>query len=363
MSASITEPTRKNVSTQFEAQTATEVSSTVGGQAVKFTINRPNKFKTPTVSNAQELDDILSTALIHFKSDGNSFGAGRLVSIWVNNGTGGSTYDAIDARNVVQQNATPFPTVSTPPTFEVSGHPFSTHGALKFDSVSTGKSPNSDSLRLTRPFTQTDSFVLFLVTHEASQASGNSTGMAGTPFCFLVDEIVGGSGDAPQADRQAKSALVLDTNNASTGFPRVFLNAEDTSTTPSTEGNYAFSYGALTDSRFTGDKLVPDVTEAFVVRVDKDRVAHLYNSKALGFIDPSETNPVTAAFTQSGSVGTLTSWSWEAIGLHGQQVWPYSAGSGVYTNYIATIGAFDTDIGDQQCRALARLLAEKYQIS
>ena len=360
MSASITEPTRKNVSTQFEAQAATEVSSTVGGQSVTFTINRPNKFKTPTVSNAQELDDILSTALIHFKSDGNGFEAGREPDTWTNNGTGGSTYDAIDVRNTVQENATPSPTDFNGPTFEVSGHPFSTHGALKFDSVSTGKSPDSDSLRLTRPFTQTDSFVLFLVTHEASQASGDSTGMAGTPFCFFVDEVVGGE---IQQDRQAKSALVLDTNNASTGFPRVKLNAEDTSTTPSTEGNYAFSYGALTDSRFTGDKLVPEVTEAFVVRVDKDRVAHLYNSKALGFIDPSETNPVTAAFTQSGSLGALTSWSWEAIGLHGQQVWPYSAGSGVYTNYIATIGAFDTDIGDQQCRALARLLAEKYQIS
>ena len=362
MSASITEPTRKNVSTQFEAQAATEVSSTVGGQSVTFTINRPNKFKTPTVSDAQELDDILSTALIHFKSDGNGFEAGREgLAVWTNIGTGGSTYDAINVRNVVQANATPFPTAFNGPTFEVSGHPFSTHGALKFDSVSTGKSPDSDSLRLTRPFTQTDSFVLFLVTHEASQASGNSRGMAGTPFCFFVDEVV--TPDIQQ-DRQAKSALVLDTNNASTGFPRVTLNAEDTSTTPSTQGNYAFSFGALTDSRFTGGKLVPDVTEAFVVRVDKDRVAHLYNSKALGFIDPSETNPVTASFTQDGtSFGNVTTWSWEAIGLHGQQVWPYSAGSGVYTNYIATIGAFDTDIGDQQCRALARLLAEKYQIS
>ena len=363
MSISVTEPTRKNVSTQFEAQASTELSSTIGGQSVKFTINRPNKFKTPTVSNAQELDDILSTALIHFKSDGNGFEAGREgMTGWTNIGTGGSTYDAINVRNEIQANLTP-PTDFTGPTFETSGHPFSTHGALKFDSVSTGKSPNSDSLRLTRPFTQTDSFVLFLVTHEASQASGNSTGMAGTPFCFFVDEIVGSGVEDIQQDRQAKSALVLDTNNASTGFPRISLNAEDTSTAPSTEGNYAFSYGALTDSRFTGDKLVPEVTEAFVVRVDKDRVAHLYNSKALGLIDPSETNPVTAAFTQSGSIGALTSWSWEAIGLHGQQVWPYSAGSGVYTNYIATIGAFDTDIGDQQCRALARLLAEKYQIS
>ena len=361
MSASITEPTRKNVSTQFEAQAATEVSSTVGGQSVTFTINRPNKFQTPTVSDAQELDDILSTALIHFKSDGNGFEAGREPDTWTNNGTGGSTYDAIDVRNTVQENATPSPTASNPPPFEVSGHPFSTHGALKFDSVSTGKSPDSDSLRLTRPFTQTDSFVLFLVAHEASQASGNSRGMAGTPFCFFVDEVV--TPDIQQ-DRQAKSALVLDTNNASTGFPRVTLNAEDTSTTPSTQGNYAFSFGALTDSRFTGGKLVPDVTEAFVVRVDKDKVAHLYNSKALGLIDPSETNPVTASFTQDGtSFGNVTTWSWEAIGLHGQQVWPYSAGSGVYTNYIATIGAFDTDIGDQQCRALARLLAEKYQIS
>jgi len=357
MSASITEPTRKNVSTQFEAQAATEVSSTVGGQSVKFTVNRPNKFKTPTVSNAQELDDILSTALIDLRSDGNSFTSGQDVTSWANNGTGGSTYDADSSTNVAQAG---LGLSATPPSFETSGHPFSTHGAIKFDSVSTGKSPSSESLILRNAFTKTDSFVLFLVTHEASQVSGNSRGMSGTPFCFLHDETVGAD---IQQNRQAKSALVFDTNNPSTGFPRISLNAEDTSTTPSSDGNYAFSYGALTDSRFTGGKLVPEVTEAFVVRVDKDRVAHLYNSKALGFIDPSETNPVTATFTQYGSLGALTSWSWEAIGLHGQQVWGYLGGSGVYTNYIATIGAFDTDIGDQQCRALARLLAEKYQIS
>lgn len=357
MSTSITEPTRKNVSAQFEAQASTEVSSTVGGQSVKFTINRPNKFKTPTVSNAQELDDILSTALIDFRSDGNGFTSGQDVTSWTNNGTGGSTYDADSSANVFQAAAGDS---ATPPSFEVSGHPFSTHGAIKFDSVSTGKSSDSESLLLRNAFTKTDSFVLFLVTHESSQASGNTRGMSGTPFCFLHDEELA---EEVQQNRQAKSALVFDTNSLSTGFPRVTLNAEDTSTTPSSRGNYAFSYGSLTDSRFTGDKLVPDVTEAFVVRVDKDKVAHLYNSKALGLIDPGETNPATASFTQDGTTfGDVGTWSWEAIGLHGQQVWGYSSGSGVYTNYIATIGAFDTDIGDQQCRALARLLAEKYQI-
>lgn len=360
MSTSITEPTRKNVSTQFEAQASTEVSSTIGGQSVKFTINRPNKFKTPAVSNAQELDDILSTALIDLRSDGNSFTSGQDVTSWTNSGTGGSTYDAISAANAMQAANTPDPLPPTPPSFEVSGHPFSTHGAIKFDSVSTaGKSVNSESLILSNAFTKTDSFVLFLVTHEASQVSGNSRGMSGSPFCFFHDA---GSADEVQQDVEARSALLLNTNNPSTGFPRITLNAEDTSTTPSSDENYAFSFGALTDSRFTGSKLVPDVTEAFVVRVDKDRVAHLYNSKALGFIDPSETDPVTAAFTQGGSFGALTTWSWEAIGLHGSSTWSYLAGSGVYTNYIATIGAFDTDIGDQQCRALARLLAEKYQI-
>jgi len=350
MSASITEPTRKNVSAQFEAQASTELSSTVGGQSVKFTINRPNKFKAPTVSNAQELDDILSTALIDLRSDGNSFTSGQDVTSWTNNGTGGSTYDAISVANPSQAGNTPDPLPPTPPSFEVSGHPFSTHGAIKFDSVSTGKSPNSQSLLLTEAFTKTDSFVLFLVTHEASQASGNERGMAGSPFGIVMD------------NNAALASLTLTSNAPSGGIPFATLVAEDTSSF-GVHGNYAYSYGALTDARFFGDNLVPDVTDVFVIRVDKDRVAHLYNSKALGLIDPSETNPVTASFIQGGSFGAITTWGWESIGLHGQFTWGYSAGSGVYTNYIATIGAFDTDIGDQQCRALARLLAEKYQIS
>ena len=350
MSASITEPTRKNVSTQFEAQASTELSSTVGGQSVKFTINRPNKFKAPTVSNAQELDDILSTALIDLRSEGNSFTSGQDVTSWTNNGTGGSTYDAISVANPSQAGNTPDPLSPTPPSFEVSGHPFSAHGAIKFDSVSAGKSPNSQSLLLTEAFTKTDSFVLFLVTHEASQVSGSDKGMSGSPFGIVKDN------DA------AVASLTLGANAISGGFPVVTLTAEDTSRFGA-DANYAYSYGALTDPRFLGNNLIPDVTDAFVIRVDKDRVAHLYNSKALGLIDPSETNPVTANFIQGGVFGAITTWGWESIGLHGLITWPYLAGSGVYTNYIATIGAFDTDIGDQQCRALARLLAEKYQIS
>jgi len=349
MSASITEPTRKNVSTQFEAQASTEVSSTVGGQSVKFTINRPNKFKAPTISNAQELDDILSTALIDLRSDGNSFTSGQDVTSWTNNGTGGSTYDAISVANPIQAANTPDPLPPTPPSFEVSGHPFFNYGAIKFDSV-TAKDPNSQSLRLTEAFTKTDSFVLFLVTHEASQASGNARGMAGSPFGIVKE------------NNATLASLTLTSNAISGGLPYVTLVAEDTSNL-GVHGNYAFSYGALTDPRFTGDSFVPDVTDVFVIRVDKDRVAHLYNSKALGLVDPSETNPVTASFLQGGTFGAITTWSWQSIGLHGQQTWSYSAGSGVYTNYIAAIGAFDTDIGDQQCRALARLLAEKYQIS
>ena len=126
MSASITQANKQNVSAQFEAQASTEVSSTIGGQSVTLTINRPNKFKTPTVSNAQELDDILSTALIDLRADGNSFTSGQDVTSWVNNGTGGSEYDAESQANVRQQEAG---APATPPSFETSGHPFSAHGA------------------------------------------------------------------------------------------------------------------------------------------------------------------------------------------------------------------------------------------
>ena len=355
MSASITHANRKNVSAQFEAQASTEVSSTIDGQSVTLTINKPNKFKTPTVSDAQELDDILSTALIDLRADGNSFTPGQDVTSWVNNGTGGSEYDAESQVSVRQQD---LGASATPPSFETSGHPFSTHGALRFDTLTTGKTSNHESLILRNPFTKTDSFVLFLVTHEASQASGNTRGMGGSPFSFLHDLELGAG---IQEDGEAKTALSLRTNVPSGGIPIIDMAAENTSTTPTSDGNFSFSFGFLNDPRFIGEKLVPEVTEAFVVRVDKDQVAHLYNSKALGFIDPSETNPQTAG-PSNGSRNT-TKWSWEAIGLHGQNVWGHSAGSGVYTNYIATIGAFDTDIGDQQCRALARLLAEKYQIS
>jgi hypothetical protein len=351
MSISITEPTRKNVSTQFEAQAPTEVSSTIGGQDVKFTINRPNKFKTPTVSDSQELDDILSTALIHLKADGHGFTAGQDVTTWTNSGTGGSTYDA-------ENQGDPIFDANYPPSFETSGHPFSSFGAIKIDTI-TGTSYTNESLVLSNEFSQTDSFVLFLVVHEPEQgllASGYR-GMATPAFGFL-------HGKATKPFTESDHAVRFGTLNPTTGPAKLTMDAEKTTTTPTSRGNYAFSYGG-TDAfdRYGNRDVVPPVTNALVVRVDKDKVAHLYNSRAQGLVDPSETPPLS--FVGSGpSFANVPTWKWQTIGFSSSYTWEGSGGDGsAYSAYIATIGAFDTDLGDQQCRALARLLAEKYQIS
>ena len=106
------------------------------------------------------------------------------------------------------------------------------------------------------------------------------------------------------------------------------------------------------------EKTIPPITEAFVVRVDKIKWL-TFVTLGWGLLT-QRANPVTAVSSTTAPFAQMSSWAWTSIGRHGQHTQEsFASGSGVYSMYLATISAFDTDIGDQHCRALAT--SPKYQ--
>lgn len=359
MAIEFTISSRQNLSTKFKSQDDATVASSVGGVNVNFAVKKPQAFEDITVSDSVELSDLLEDAVIDFRADGNSFTAGQDVATWSNKGTGGSDYDAVAQLNAYQESYDPTGSVHYP-SFETSGHPFATHGAIKFGTL-RDKQFNNESFKLSKSFSKEHSFVLYAVVHEPVQTGGDETGLAGAPFAFLQD-MKNQQGELIKADAAAHTGLILDAANAN-AFPRVTMNSlnED-----QVSGNYAFTYGSLTDSRFNASVFSPSVTDVFVIRVNKDRVAHVYNGRAQGILDPSHPDQDSAVASEPGNIFAIRdSWSWDAIGYHGMYVWPHFPKDATtrYNNYISAMGAFDKDLGDQKCRALARLLAEKYKVS
>ena len=359
MATEFTVKGRQNVTVKFKDQSDSSLSSSVAGESVTFGVKQPQVFDDPTVGDSEELSDLLEDAVIDFRADGNSFTAGQDVATWENKGTGGSDYDAVAQLNAYQERYDPSGSVFYP-SFETSGHPFTDHGAIKFGTL-RDKQFNNESFKLSKSFSKEDSFVLYAVVHEPVQTGGDETGLAGAPFAFLQD-MKNQYGELIKADASAHTGLTLDAANANS-FPRVTMNSlnED-----QVSGNYAFTYGSLTDSRFNASVFSPSVTDVFVIRVNKDKVAHVYNGRAQGILDPSHPDQDSAVAAGPGNVFAIRdSWSWDAIGYHGMYVWPHFPKDATtrYNNYIAAMGAFDKDLGDQKCRALARLLAEKYKVS
>ena len=58
-------------------------------------VNKPQGFNLSSVGDAIELDDILVDAEIAFQADGQEFTNGGSISTWTNNGTKGSTHNAV----------------------------------------------------------------------------------------------------------------------------------------------------------------------------------------------------------------------------------------------------------------------------
>ena len=332
MAINFTEPSRKNVTAQFESQASTEVSSTIGGQSVKFTVSRPNKFKTPTVGDAIELSDILEGIDIRYVASTAGYSHGDAVGSWANSGS----LSGFDLFNSSVE--------SSRPTFNIgdSNNPFST-GAMKFvcnssdDSVSQhlswGNAFNYAS------FTANSEFTMYMVASKFVQGApktalsplwvdGTTTGVAETKAfpVFYTVVTTGGINTSFQGDKSilGDSDLIHIGSGESTmgvavGDPVIMVVTLDSS------NNFSgFDFNAK--NVFNESKSIGAVVHA-------DPSKKIF---ANSFGGPSQkpNGPRVASGPTDGD-----------------------------TFYVAEFGYFEKKIEGQKAAALGRLLKEKYQIS
>lgn len=324
MSVNFTEPDRKNVVTQFESQASTDISSTVGGEAVTFTVNRPNKFKTPTVGNAVELSDILETVDIRYVASTAGYSNGDTVNSWVNSGD----LDGYDLQNE-SSDTTVHPTFNTGD----ANNPFST-GAMKF--VISDSDYNSDYLywgtnNARKTLAPEAGFTVYMV-----MATTSALPKKGHFPLWIQGTIVG------QGDERSQTAI-----DAFTGPGNLF-----TTRLKGSEFDAVVTDGiastTMNDDRYNSSGLSDGVV--IVVTVDADGNMRSYNSNA-------------KKSTES-TINSSRKWRAETFGGPDgrNELLPNDITTGD-TLYLAEFGYWGSKLEGQQAAALGRLLGDKYQIS
>ena len=348
MSIKFTEPSRKNVSTQFEAQAKTEISSTIGGDSVKFTFSRPNKFKTPTVGNAVQLDDILENVDIRFVASTAGYSSGDVVQTWENSGkeTGKNLSHPAKLGNRSDIDK---------PIFDIGGsnNPFTT-GAMKFVADTTADTHESKFL------------------HFGGVAEDGSNGerltIKGEFTMYAVmsfDKTVVKAAMSPlwvyspnkNNTNPVLSALLsvrvgLRGDNQITADADFVLDAQSLLST----GNSKMSTG-------NGDAIV------LVISRDSDGNFSVYDFNAFGFVNEKksvglvrEGNDNSIHIDSFGPKCKVRDTSLTTFGAAVDTATDVAISDGDAV-YLAEWGLFRKAIDGQKSASLARLLKEKYQIS
>lgn len=348
MAVEYTEPSRKNVSVQYEAQDSAEVSTTFGGESVKITIPRPDKFKAPTVADAVELDDILEQVDIRFVASTAGYSSGDVVQTWENSGkeTGKdlSHPSKLGNRSDVDK-----------PTFDIGGsnNPFTT-GAIKFVADATADTHESKFL------------------HFGGVAEDDSNGqrltIEGEFTMYTVmsfDKAAAKAGMSPlwvySPTRNSTNPVL--TSNLSL---RVTLRGDNQTFGDADyvfQGNSLTSTGQSKMSTANGDAII------LVISRDSEGNYSVYDFNALGFIN--EIKGIGSVQTSSEDDIHIDSFGPKceirdtslATGGAASDPGPVANISDGDTVYLAEWGLFRKAIDGQRAASLARLLKEKYQIS
>ena len=348
MAINFTEPSRKNVSVQFETQAKTELSSTVGGDSVKFTVNRPNKFKTPTVGNAVELDDILENVDIRFVASTAGYSSGDVVQTWENSGKE-------SGRDLSHPDKLNFRSDVDKPVFDIGGsnNPFTT-GAMKFVADTTADTHESKFL------------------HFGGVAEDGSNGerltIEGEFTMYTVMSFDKAAAKAGMSPLWVYSPTRNNTNPVLTALlsVRVTLRGDNQVSGDADfvfSGNSLLSTGNSKMSTANGDAII------LVISRDSDGNYSIYDFNAFGFInekkgvgqifDSSEDDIHIDSFGPKCETRDVTETTGGAAGDPG----PVEDISDGDTVYLAEWGLFREAIDGQSAASLARLLKEKYQIS
>jgi len=348
MAVNFTEPERRNVVVQRELQASTEISSTIGGEPVVFTVSRPEKFKTPTVGNAIELDDILEDVDIRFVASTAGYSSGDVVQTWENSGkeTGKdlSHPSKLGIRSDVDK-----------PVFDIGGsnNPF-TDGAVKFVADATEDTHESKFL------------------HFGGVAEDGSNGerltIEGEFTMYTVMSFDKALAKASMSPLWVYSSARNTTNPVLSAVlsVRVELRGDNQVSGDADsvlDANSLLSTGNSKMSTGNGAAIV------LVISRDSDGNFSAYDFNAFGFVNEKksvgqvrEGNDNDIHIDSFGPKCEIRDTSLTLGGAAADPVTdiPISDGDAVY---LAEWGLFRKAIDGQKAAALARLLKEKYQIS
>ena len=348
MAINFTEPSRKNVSVQFETQAKTDISSTIDGESVNFSVNRPNKFKTPTVGNAVELADVLEGVDIRFVASTAGYSSGDFVQTWENSGKE-------SGRDLSHPAKLNFRYDVDKPVFDIGGsnNPFTT-GAIKFVADAT-------------PDTHESKFLHFGGVAEDG-SNGERLTIEGEFTMYTVmsfDKAVAKAGMSPlwvfnQSRNVTNPVLTsnLSINVTLRGDNQIIGDSDFVVNAKS-----LVSTGSSKMSTANGDAII------LVISRDSDGNYSMYDFNAFGFVNEKKSIGSLVVDTNNDihidsfgpkceirDTSQVTGGAASAPG----QVAQISDGD---TVYLAEWGLFRKAIDGQKAASLARLLKEKYQIS
>lgn len=364
MAINFTTPKRKNLDLSFTSGTdiLTTLTSSLERGVTTLEVNKPQGVTLSSPNDAVGLDAILADAEIAFQADGQGFTNGGSVSTWTNNGTKGSDHNAVSGGDA-----------SRDPIYDTddASNPFTTTGAIYFEddqAQGSGGDPSSSHfLSLSNRYSAQDDMTLYVV---AAYEDGFMPSQPPTIIETFIDSSNSNdTADVPNSETHHGYVMSFQTPSATTpnwsdgGVNKFIIVDKDTAT-----GNTG---GIVSDPGETFD-LKLDITEpftsgtaeVFVVRKLKTSGdVFIYNGigAQVGFIaggtTEDGTNPVSFTVDMDGFGRQKTYVGSFIFGTSFVHTLNFADGKGVY---VAAVGAFNKDIGDQKSKALGRLLGEKY---
>ena len=332
VTASVAEniPADKNVKFSREAQT----KQTGSGRGFTFESTPPERWTSGVIEDRAELEDLLTDVSIRYVASTLGLSNGDFISYVENSGTD----PGYDLRNT-------FTDTTTKPTFNTSdaANPFPT-GAMKFvtfaGSVILGDPYESDYFEFSsealdiQTLAPTGAFTMYFVMSHNSAVAKNGN------FPLYVQGTIGSS------NQRAEKSFAYFVSTGSPDFLRVRLSGNQYT---------SIDVDALANVAITGD-------------VNYDATSD--NSKAVVIVVTVDDNGKTKAYNQRAKASSEDTFpsgrSWKAETFGGpsarDELQPESGSTGD-TSYVAEFGYWNKKIDSQDAATIARLLADKYQIS
>ena len=352
MAVEFTLPRKKNATVSFQAQSSSEISSSIDSGDVKFNVANPDTFGDFSIGDAVTLEDILENVDIRFVASTSGFSSGAIVQTWLNSGK----ETGMDLSHPEKLN---FRSDVDKPVFNIGDthNPF-TGGAIKFVADATNDTHESKFLHFGG------------VAEDAS--NGERLKISGDFTMYAVFSSDKSAVKAAMSPLWVYSTIRETTNPVlevlkTAGSMKVRLRGDN---------QIVGSYDAALDADDFGQDVKSKMTTAngdiviIVFSRDKSGNFSVYDDDALGFInakknigrftDANNNDIFVDSFGPKCENRDITSTTNLGRAVDPVSVAQISDGDAVY---LAEWGLFREAIDGQKSAALGRLLKQKYQIS